>query len=123
MKLEDSLKQEIIERLKPLQPEKVILFGSYAYGEPTKDSDIDLLVVTHDDFMPQSYREKSEIYLKIVNLISDIEQRMPVDLIVHTKPMHERFLELDGMFCRKIYRDGVILHESSDARMAESQPR
>lgn len=49
----------IIERLRLLSVYKVILFGSYACGMPGKDSDIDLLVVTNDDFMPQSYKEKS----------------------------------------------------------------
>lgn len=36
---------EIVERLKPSHPEKIILFGSYAYGEPTEDSDLDICVV------------------------------------------------------------------------------
>ena len=101
-----ALLKEIIERLKPLHPEKVILFGSYAYGEPHKDSDIDLLVVTGDEFIPRNYREKSEIYLKVAYLMWDIEKRMPIDLIVHTKKMHEKFIELNSMFCRKIQRVG-----------------
>lgn len=46
----DELKQAILER--------VILFGGYAYGNPTEDSDIDLYVVTKDDFVPASSREK-----------------------------------------------------------------
>ena len=41
----EKLKDEIVERLKPLEPDKIILFGSYAYGTPNKDSDIDLLLV------------------------------------------------------------------------------
>ncbi|MEA2019014.1 MAG: nucleotidyltransferase domain-containing protein [Campylobacterota bacterium] len=41
----EEIKDEIVERLKPLNPDKVILFGSYAYGTPTKDSDIDLFLV------------------------------------------------------------------------------
>ncbi len=41
----EKIKTEIIESLKPLDPEKVILFGSYAYGNPTEDSDIDLLLI------------------------------------------------------------------------------
>jgi len=36
----ETLKAEIIERLKPLKPEKIILFGSYAYGTPAEESDI-----------------------------------------------------------------------------------
>jgi len=36
----EALKHEIVECLKPLDPDKIILFGSYAYGTPTEDSDI-----------------------------------------------------------------------------------
>jgi len=45
----EKLKQEIVERLKPLEPEKIILFGSYAYGEPNEDSDIDLFLIKDED--------------------------------------------------------------------------
>ena len=41
----EVLKHEIVERLKPLDPDKIILFGSYAYGTPNEDSDIDLFLV------------------------------------------------------------------------------
>ena len=61
----EKLKDEIVERLKPLDPDKVILFGSYAYGTPTEDSDIDLYVVTKDEFIPQSFKEKSQVHLKV----------------------------------------------------------
>lgn len=40
-----KIEKEIVERLIPLSPEKIILFGSYAYGKPTEDSDIDLFLV------------------------------------------------------------------------------
>ena len=42
------LKTEIVELLKPLDPDKVILFGSYAYGNPTEESDIDLFLIKDD---------------------------------------------------------------------------
>jgi len=45
----EVLKHEIVERLKPLDPEKIILFGSYAYGTPTEESDIDLFLVKDID--------------------------------------------------------------------------
>ena len=41
----EKLKPQIIEKLLPLQPDKIILFGSYAYGEPDEESDIDLFIV------------------------------------------------------------------------------
>lgn len=44
----EKLKPLIIERLKPLSPDKIILFGSYAYGTPNEDSDIDLFLLKDD---------------------------------------------------------------------------
>ncbi|MDQ1298686.1 MAG: uncharacterized protein QG558_1225 [Campylobacterota bacterium] len=45
----EVVKDEIVERLKSLNPDKIILFGSYAYGKPTEDSDIDLFLVKDTD--------------------------------------------------------------------------
>lgn len=109
MKLPAGLKKDIIDALKKIDPEKVILFGSYAWGEPDNNSDIDLYIVTRDDFIPSTWREKSRIYLEIIKHLDDIQSSIPVDLIAHTKPMHEKFIEMDSMFCRKILRDGVNL--------------
>jgi len=105
----EVLKHEIVERLKPLNPDKVILFGSYAYGTPNEDSDIDLYVVTKDEFMPQSFRQKNEVYLKVTRAIDDICKKYPTDLITHTKAMHNKFVELDSMFSRKILKEGIHL--------------
>ncbi len=44
----EKLKQDIINSLMPLNPDKIILFGSYAYGTPTEDSDIDLFLLKDD---------------------------------------------------------------------------
>ena len=105
----EVLKHEIVERLKPLNPDKIILFGSYAYGTPTEDSDIDLYVVTNDDFIPQSFRENNEFHLKIAGAMKDILERYPTDLLTHTKAMHKKFVEMDSMFSRKVLKDGIAL--------------
>lgn len=114
MKLDENLKNQLIERLKPLNPEKVILFGSYAYGEPSKDSDIDLIVVTDDDIMPSNFDEKMQVYLKVSNALTDIRRSVPIDLIVHTKPMHKRFIELNNIFYREIAEKGIVLYERNN---------
>jgi len=44
----EKIKSEVVERLKPLNPDKIILFGSYAYGIPNRDSDIDLFIIKND---------------------------------------------------------------------------
>ena len=103
----------IVQKLKKASPEKIILFGSYAYGNPTPDSDLDIMVVSNDNTLPGSYKEKSEIYLKIAHLIDDILAEVPVDLIVHTKPMHEIFNHKKSMFSREITEKGKVLYDTN----------
>ena len=109
MKLSDEIKNQIIEALKPLDPEKIILFGSYAYGNPHKDSDIDLYIITKDNFIPQSFKEKSEIYLKYARKLYELEKVFPIDLIVHTKQMNSKFIELNSVFTKEFVEKGIIL--------------
>jgi len=110
----ETLKKQIVEQLKPLKPRKIILFGSHAWGTPDKESDLDLYVVTNDNFIPSNWKEKSKIYLKYIKNLDKINSQTGVDLIVHTKPMHQKFIQMDGMFCRKIMQQGVKLYEATD---------
>ena len=63
----EKTKKDIVEALKPLEPEMVILFGSYAYGTPTKDSDLDICVVKKE------YNNRWEEKAKIRKLLSFIK--------------------------------------------------
>ena len=62
----EVLKHEIVERLMPLDPEKIILFGSYAYGTPNEDSDIDLFLVKD---VPSDINYTLEAKMKLLSLI------------------------------------------------------
>lgn len=104
----------IVENLKSTEPEKIILFGSYAYGNPNDSSDLDILVVTGDDFIPSSFSEKSKIYLRIASSISEFRKKIPIDLIVHTKEMHRKFIELNSMFARELLTNGKVLYEKNN---------
>ncbi len=109
MNLLDSQKKEIVERLKPLNPKRIIVFGSHAWGKPGKDSDIDIYVVTNDDFSPKNFSEKMEIKLKVSRLLLEFRKKHSVDLLVHTIPMHEKFLSLDSSLARQIMSEGEEL--------------
>lgn len=104
----------IIAKLKSTHPEKIILFGSYAYGDPTDTSDLDILVVTGDKTIPASFAEKSKIYLNISRAISEIKKEFPVDLIVHTKAMHQKFIEDNSLFAQELLIKGKVLYEKNN---------
>ncbi len=110
-----SIKKEIVQRLLPLNPEKIILFGSHAYGNPDSHSDIDLYIVTNDDFTPKNYEEKNTIYMQVSRRIRDLREDIPIDLIIHTKQMHKKFIQLNSSFSRKIIQYGEKLYESSES--------
>jgi predicted nucleotidyltransferase len=110
--LKDEVKEQIVTRLKTgVSLYKVILFGSFAWGSPGKDSDIDLVVVTDDVSMPANYKENMQNYLRVSSLLREMRRRIPMDLIVHTKPMHEEFIRLGSMFSREIMERGEVLYE------------
>lgn len=102
----------IVERLKTLDPEKIILFGSYAYGVPTRQSDIDLLVVLNDETVPQSFQESMTKKLLVRKAIWEVSKQVSIDLVVHTKPMHRKFQALGSMFAREIAQKGKVLYEA-----------
>ena len=67
------LKNKIVEALMPINPEKIILFGSYAYGTPNEDSDLDICVVE------KNYKNKWDDKMMIYNLLKDLD--LPMDIL------------------------------------------
>jgi len=113
--MDSQIIDRIVNRLKEINPDKVILFGSYAWGEPHGESDLDIIVVTNDDIIPINYNEKMEIYLKVSTLLSEFKKQAPIDLVVHTRPMHIKFLNLGSAFSKEISKRGKILYERDNS--------
>ena len=91
------------------QPDKIILFGSYAYGTPHADSDVDILVV-----MPA--RNQIDQACRIDDAI---DPPFPLDLIVRTpKNLAWRLAEGDW-FLREITAKGKVLYEKDDGRVGK----
>lgn len=109
---------EITEIFKQQGVDRVILFGSYAYGNPSLDSDIDLMIVVPLDTLPSTHREKMDLYLYYNQFIKKFRKIVPIDLIVYTKATYEKFIELDSMFSREITSQGIILYEANNQRVA-----
>ncbi len=104
----------IVEKLKSINPYKIILFGSYAYGNPSKHSDIDLIVVLDKKDTPKNFKENMKNYRLISKLLWDINSKVPMDIIVHTKPMYKKFNELGSMFSKEIALKGKVLYEKNN---------
>ncbi|NOQ29806.1 MAG: nucleotidyltransferase domain-containing protein [Helicobacteraceae bacterium] len=105
----EKLKPLIIEKLRPLNIKQIILFGSYAYGKPNEDSDVDLYVVTNDDFIPQNFKEKNQLYLKVSKQLRDLRKFIAIDLIVHSTKMNQLFKENNSSFYRNDIQNGIKL--------------
>ena len=105
----EELKKQILERLHDLDLKQVIIFGSHGYGTPSEESDIDLYVVTKDQFLPQSYKEKRELVRKISRRLIDLRQRVSIDLLVHTEVMNTKFYALNSSFAKEIQEKGLTL--------------
>ena len=105
--LSDDFIRQLVEMLKKVDPHKIILFGSHAYGDSDSESDVDLMVVTEDDFLPKDFAEKNTVYLRVSNSITDLEKKIPIDLIVHTKAMHREFMNM-GIIRNKIATEDMV---------------
>jgi predicted nucleotidyltransferase len=86
-------------------PERIILFGSCAYGRPTADSDVELLVILPFEGHPA--RKAAEIR-------TSIRAPFPMDLLVHTPQQVQRRVEQGDFFIREIMEKGKVLYEAPD---------
>lgn len=86
-----------------LRPQKIILFGSYAYGKPDPDSDVDLLVVM------ETNAPRKERYLTVSRLLRP--RPFAVDIIVKTPREIKTAIKSGDFFIEEIYTQGKVLYE------------
>jgi predicted nucleotidyltransferase len=86
-----------------VQPQKIILFGSYAYGTPSPDSDLDLLVIMDTNKRPAE---------RILDVSRFLRPRpFPMDILVRTPYEIADSLEHKDSFTQEILTNGVVLYE------------
>jgi predicted nucleotidyltransferase len=106
-KLSDDLRSQISESLEPLHPEKVILFGSYAWGQPTEDSDIDLIVVLDSEATPRTYHERMMNRLVVRRALDALNRNHALDVLVYTVPEWKDFQDLGSAFSKEVVSRGI----------------
>ena len=92
---------------KQFRPQKIILFGSYGYGKPTEDSDVDLLVI-----MNRARYRGERMSLRIRQ---SVEKDFPMDLLVKTPADVAKRLRWGDFFIREIMEKGKVMYEAPDA--------
>jgi predicted nucleotidyltransferase len=96
----DQVVKQIVEKFKP---QKIILFGSYARGNPRPESDVDMLVV-----MDTPLKESKQS----LEIRRHLDVMFGMDLIVHTpKRLRER-LDMGDWFLRDVIKEGKVLYET-----------
>jgi predicted nucleotidyltransferase len=100
-----SLRPAIQKIVAELRPEKVILFGSYAYGTPSPHSDVDLLVIMKTS---ASLKERSWAVSRLL-----LPRPFPVDILVKTPKEIEKSLKTGDFFLQEILTRGKVLYDRS----------
>jgi predicted nucleotidyltransferase len=94
-----ALSEHIVQEF---QPERVILFGSYATGTPTPDSDVDLLVI-----LP--FEGKN--FYKSLEILNRTDPKFPIDLLARTPEDTERRYREGDPLIREALDRGKVLYE------------
>lgn len=94
--------QEVVQKIiRDFQPDKIFLFGSWAWGDPTPDSDVDLFIVKETENTRQLAREIDS---------SIFPRPFPIDIIVDRPEDVERRKEMNDFFILNILTKGKILY-------------
>ncbi|MCL0090365.1 nucleotidyltransferase domain-containing protein [Dehalococcoidia bacterium] len=97
----DEVKRRIAEDFKP---QKIILFGSYANGTPTEDSDLDLLIIKDSD-LPTRIQNR-----KVRKILTGL--KIPVDVMVKTAEEFETYKDIIGTIIYPANKFGKVIYES-----------
>ena len=93
---------------KQFHPQKIILFGSYAYGKPTEDSDVDILVIM--PFEGRNPDKATEIWMAT-------KPKFPIDIMVRKPEELKKRLKMGDFFLRDIVEKGKVLYEATHTRV------
>ena len=94
---------EVINRIvKNINPEKIILFGSYASGNPSEESDLDILIVK-EMRMPR-YKRSREVKKHLRGM------KIPIDVIVYTKKEIKKWKNTETAFINQAIKQGKVLY-------------
>jgi len=106
-KITPELIDYVVEKIvQEIQPEKIILFGSYARGEVNRSSDLDLLIIKDDKQSSREIRRRVDSLLRGRRFAVDLLVRKPKEIEWNMKAQNPFYLH-------HIFKDGKVLYEKS----------
>ncbi len=100
-----KLISEVVEKIKTeYQPEKIILFGSYAYGTPSEDSDIDLFIIKDTD------KRRIDRFIEVSPLVENPDYHISISPLVYTPKEIEHRLAIGDQFLEEVLTKGEVLY-------------
>jgi len=99
---QDQINNVVDIIVKNVNPEKIILFGSYAYGEPHKDSDLDMLIIKDTDEAKNKRAREIRKHSRGI--------KIPLDIVVYTSAEVEKWKDTPSAFIIKVMQEGRVLY-------------
>jgi predicted nucleotidyltransferase len=109
----EAVLEKLIFSLKISDPYKIILFGSYAGGNPDENSDIDLMVILDNDHVSKTYQERLNKKVFIRSLVREINRKIPLDILVYSKEELNLIKKHGNYFIDEVERTGRIIYEKT----------
>lgn len=101
--------QQMVETIRDeYEPEKIILFGSYAWGEPDRESDVDILVIKDSD------KREVQRVVEVRKLLRRFQRHpylLSLDVLVKTPEEIAERLEIGDQFIQEIIERGRVVYE------------
>ena len=110
---------EIVSRLRPIEPFRIMLFGSLALEMEESESDIDLLVILDSEDISQTYEQRMQGRLLVRESVQAINKHVAIDLVVYTRGEYEFLQNHGSSFLKEIESTGKTLYEKAGYRAAE----
>ena len=104
----------IVTCLLPLDPYRIVLFGTHALDGEHLESDVDILVILDSEIISQTYEERINKRIAARLCIQEINKEIPIDLLVYTRAEYEYLLHQGVSFLNEIEKSGETLYEKRD---------
>ena len=109
----NAVLNNLVSSLKPSDPFKIILFGSYAKGDPNEHSDIDIMVILDNYHVSKTFEERLNRKIAIRNLVLEINRKIPLDILVYSREEFNIVKNYGNYFIDEIEKTGQVIYEKA----------